>query len=300
VPSVLNAGEIAPDVLALAGRMALSSRHPLAMALAKALGASEPLDDAREEAGIGVCAMLDGQSLFLGNPKSIGLADDAQAMVSRLPSASFIAFEVGDAKGLIAIGQAMRSDARAVIAALKADGYAVEILSGDHKGAVEAAARELGITTWAAALKPADKIARLEALKAAGHKVMMIGDGLNDAPALAAASVSLSPIEATHVTQAQADAVFMGEALAPVRITLMIGRKAHAMMIQNLWLAVVYNIIAVPIAIAGYVTPLIAAIAMSGSSVIVTLNALRAGRVKGGDAPPAPSALPLKPLEITP
>jgi Cu2+-exporting ATPase len=141
-------------------------------------------------------------------------------------------------------------------------------------------ARALGVVAWGAELKPAEKIALIEDLKGQGRRVLMVGDGLNDAPALASAHVSLSPIDAADVTQAQADAVFLGEKLQPVLDAIVISRRARRLMKENLWLAVVYNAIAVPIAIAGLVTPLIAALAMSGSSMLVTLNALRAYKAR--------------------
>ena len=169
----------------------------------------------------------------------------------------------------------MRPDAAAIVAELGRD-REVEILSGDREAAVALTARELGVARYAAGLKPADKIARLEALKQAGRRPLMIGDGLNDAPALAAAYVSISPISAAHVAQAQADALFLGERLQPVADALSISGKARRLMIQNLGISVMYNLVAVPVAVLGHATPLIAALAMSGSSVAVTLNALRA------------------------
>ncbi len=163
-----------------------------------------------------------------------------------------------------------------MVEALAARGLDLHILSGDRNDAVRPVAETLGIANWQGELKPADKIAFIETLKTQGRRVLMVGDGLNDAPALAAAHVSLSPIAAADVTQAHADAVFLGERLAPVKDAIVVARRARALMKENLWLAAIYNAIAVPIAIAGAVTPLIAALAMSGSSMAVTLNALRA------------------------
>jgi P-type Cu2+ transporter len=171
-----------------------------------------------------------------------------------------------------------RPDAISVVQELRQCGLDILIMSGDRDSAVSAVAAMLGIGQWTAGLKPAEKIAAIERLKAAGRHVAMIADGVNDAPALAAAHVSMSPISAAEIAQAQADAVFLGEPLRPVAVAIATARRAQRLMSQNLGLAIIYNAIAVPIAIAGYVTPLIAAAAMSGSSLLVTCNALRAHR----------------------
>ena len=158
----------------------------------------------------------------------------------------------------------------------------IAILSGDRPEAVAPIAAALGVVHVEAGLLPADKLNLLDSMAANGRKVLMVGDGLNDAPALAGAHVSLSPVSATHLAQAAADIVFLGDSLAPVAAALGISRKARGLMLQNLWFAVLYNAVAVPIAIAGLATPLVAAVAMSGSSLVVTLNALRA---RGRKAP---------------
>jgi Cu2+-exporting ATPase len=125
-------------------------------------------------------------------------------------------------------------------------------------------------------MTPADKIAQIAALQLQGGNVLMVGDGLNDAPSLAAADASLSVATAAHIAQAAADAVFLGEQLAPVAASVAIARRARQLMRQNLLFAVAYNAVAVPIAIFGFASPLVAALAMSGSSILVTVNALRA------------------------
>jgi Cu2+-exporting ATPase len=247
--------------------------------VARASGAKSPLADAVEHPGQGVCAVLDGEEIRLGSPSFCGAEIEAQKIAALDPEVSVAAFRRGEASYVFAVRQSVRPDASAVIAGLERRHIPVEIVSGDREAAVEATARTLGISGWRAGVNPADKIARIEELKQQGYKVMMVGDGLNDAPSLAAANISMSPISAAHLSQATADLVFLGKPLAPVVAALDFSRKALHLMRQNIWLAVGYNLLAVPIAISGIVTPLIAALAMSGSSMLVMLNALRARHV---------------------
>ncbi|OIM88659.1 copper-translocating P-type ATPase, partial [Bradyrhizobium elkanii] len=273
---VANLGDVPDDVVKLAGRLALSSRHPVAAAVARKAGAASSLPDIQEEPGQGVHGFRDGRPIRLGRPSFCGADDLANEILRRDPEASVVAFSHGESRYAFAVRQRLRPDAAEVIAALTRMGIAVEIVSGDREPAVRHAARMLGVHEWRAEVSPVDKIDRIEELVRQGCKVLMVGDGLNDAPALAAAHASMSPVTATHMSQAVADSVFLGERLMPVMVAVKVSRKALRLMRQNLWLAVVYNVLAVPIAIAGLVTPLIAAAAMSGSSVIVMLNALRA------------------------
>ena len=279
---VVNTGEVPEFALGLAGQLALSSRHPVAAAVARASNAKMPIVGAVEEPGQGVRATIGGVEARLGRPSFCG-AEGIAAECGRLdPEASFVAFRLGEERYVFSVRQALRSDANMIIAGLKQRHIMVEILSGDREGPVRAAAHALGIETWRAGVTPADKIARIEELKHSSYKVMMVGDGLNDAPSLAAAHVSMSPISSAHLSQATADLVFLGKPLAPIIAAVDFARKARHLMRQNLWLAVGYNMFAVPIAISGVVTPLIAAAAMSGSSILVMLNALRARRAAPG------------------
>jgi P-type Cu2+ transporter len=174
-----------------------------------------------------------------------------------------------------ALADRLRADAAEVVAALRGQGLEVELLSGDRPSAVEAAAHAAGIERWRAGCRPEEKCERLAELAAQGRRVLMVGDGLNDAPALAAAHVSLSPSSAADISQTAADAVFQGGSLGAVLAVLDVARRAGALVRQNFILAALYNTITVPLAIMGFVTPLIAAAAMSSSSLIVVGNALR-------------------------
>jgi Cu2+-exporting ATPase len=170
----------------------------------------------------------------------------------------------------------LRAGAHDAIAALTADGLSVEILSGDAEQRVHDLAAPLGVT-YVAGLQPGDKVHHVADMKKAGRKVLMVGDGLNDAPALAAADISMAPGSAADVSRNAADLVFLRENLNAVPQAIEISRRAGALVRQNLGLAVIYNLIAVPIAVLGHVTPLVAAIAMSLSSVLVVANAMRLG-----------------------
>ena len=283
-PEILNPEALPVERRAEIGALAAASAHPLAQALARALGGAAARTDVHEERGQGLSAGEQGDELRLGSIAFCGAEAEAVAVKALHPGASLIAYRHGAYRTVLALGQSLRPDAHATIDALRAAGLEIAILSGDRPEAVSPIAAALGIAHVQAGLLPADKLNLLDSMAANGRKVLMVGDGLNDAPALAGAHVSVSPVSATHLAQAAADIVFLGDSLAPVAAALGIARKARGLMLQNLWFAVLYNAVAVPIAIAGLATPLVAAVAMSGSSLVVTLNALRARRARSSEA----------------
>lgn len=262
------------EVLAVAAALARRSTHPLARALVAAAGDGSAAGGVREEPGCGLEAVVSGVRVRLGRRDWVGGAAAAAPYAG--PE---IWLRRGDGPAVrLRFVDAPRPDAAEVVAALKARGLRVMLLSGDRRAVVDDLAGRLGIEERQAECLPGDKIAVLEQLAAEGRRVAMVGDGLNDAPALAAAFVSLSPATAADVSQTAADVVFRGDALAPVLEAYDVARKADALVRQNVGLALAYNLVAVPLAVAGMVTPLIAAVVMSASSLAVTGNALRVQR----------------------
>ncbi len=164
--------------------------------------------------------------------------------------------------------------------ALVQRGIAVEILSGDNETAAADIAAQAGVANWLARIGPKEKAARMQKLRADGRKVLMVGDGINDAAAMALAHVSIAPGTAADVSQLASDIVLRGASLMPLVEAVDVARKAHRLVLQNFAMAALYNLTAIPLAASGLVTPIVAAATMAGSSLLVTLNALRlaAGR----------------------
>jgi P-type Cu2+ transporter len=178
----------------------------------------------------------------------------------------------------------LRPDADTVIASLRCEGIKVEVLSGDRPAAVARAAKALALEASLSRMSPQAKLVHVEELASLGRKVLVVGDGINDAPALAAGFVSMAPATASDIGRTAADVVFMGRSLEPVTLVRSVAIAAQSIARQNVVLAVGYNILAVPIAMLGLATPLIAALAMSSSSIIVVANALRPG-LRVGESP---------------
>lgn len=266
VPTDLGAHDATERAVAAA--LARGSSHPLAQALATAI-AEDPAEvtDLREVPGHGIEALWQGQRVRLGRA----------AWVGAVPGAVTAAWlRIGDAPArAFAFEDRLRPGAADLVAALLAQGMAVRLVSGDVPGAVRALAERLGIADWRAEVLPAEKAAIVTALTAEGRKVLMVGDGLNDTAALAAATVSISPASALDAARVASDIVLTGRDIAPVAEALRVARKATRRIRENFAISFLYNIVAVPVALAGFATPLLAALAMSLSSITVTLNALR-------------------------
>ena len=258
------------DAQAIALALTQNAMHPVSQAIAASLDGVRPakITDQHEHAGKGLSGKFNGQNVRLGSGAWLGMGPGTY-------------LQVGDQKPQkITLRSELRLGAADLVRAWQDAGLQIHLVSGDDTDETARIAAALNISDWQAQTKPADKIAYIETLTRNGAHVLMVGDGLNDTGALAAAYASVSPATAADASRAASDIVLLNDSLIPLIELPPVARAARARIKENFAISTVYNIIAVPIALAGFATPLIAAIAMSTSSITVLLNALRLrGRV---------------------
>lgn len=270
-PRVTNLADIADPSLSVALALAQGSSHPLSVALTQAAQAAgvtaAPVTNIAEVPGYGTTGVFNGLTVRLGRADWMGAPSEGT-------TATWLD-QPGQAPIAIRFADALREGAAEAVADLAAAGKQIILLSGDSTQAVRDLAEQLQITDWSAGVLPEEKAARIVALTEAGHKVLMVGDGLNDTAALAAAHASISPASALDAARVASDIVLLGQDLRPIAGACVTAQQATRRIRQNFTIATVYNVIAVPLAVAGLATPLVAALAMSASSITVSLNALR-------------------------
>lgn len=270
-PELIAVPNAADLDLQIAAGLAAHSQHPLSQALSRGLTThwvkASALDDVTEVPGFGVEARHNDVTVRLGRAEWVGATSgDRTATYLRIGEAAPIEFQFQDI---------MRQGARELIDDFRAQGIEVHVLSGDTLPAVERTAKGLGIQHFAANESPQSKARYIADLQNRGKSVLMVGDGLNDTAALTTANVSISPSSALDAARVASDVVFLGDRLDQLVGVIDLARKSQRRIRENFQIASFYNVIAVPVAIAGFATPLIAALAMSLSSITVTLNALR-------------------------
>lgn len=286
-------GRSESDVRALATALEAGSEHPIARALRMADFPAFSASEIRNTPGRGVEGTINGRTYRVGSPRFAAQTEQPPAPPEQTSEESWVA--LGDESGLIAwfaLADSPRADAAASLIALQQQGLRLHLLSGDGEAAVQAIAQQLGITEWRAGALPEDKLAYVKTLQQQGRIVAMVGDGINDAPVLAGAQVSIAMGEGADVAQAAADMVMLGGRLATLADGIALARKTQHIIRQNLGWALGYNLIAIPAAALGHVTPWIAGIGMSASSLLVVLNALRLSDFKHGSDPDAGQARP--------
>ncbi|UKV14995.1 cadmium-translocating P-type ATPase [Thalassospiraceae bacterium SW-3-3] len=260
--------------LELAASIAANSTHPLSRALVRAAGNATPIANVSEHPGQGLSAELPGGVVRLGSRAFCGIAENAD-LSSHVAGPEIWLQEPERPAVRFVFRDAPRHDAEQVIETLSARGFDISLLSGDRPVTVSQLAETLGIRDWKAQLSPADKANEIARRAEDGKCDLMVGDGINDAPALVAAHASMSPASAAEISQNVADIVFQGDRLSAVIETIDVAKKSDRLVRQNFMLSFGYNLITIPLAVSGMVTPLVAAIAMSSSSLIVIANALR-------------------------
>ena len=270
-PEATNLADHPRAAVEVAAALAAASSHPLAIALAQAARAAgvvpAGVTDLREVPGYGIEGRWKGQVVRLGRASWCN-ADEAKVTATYLCTGEGRAYS-------FTFTDRLRPGAEVAVAGLKAQGKHIRLISGDTEGAVATLAQRLGIADWVSGALPAEKAALVRDLTDRGARVLMVGDGLNDTAALAAAHVSISPATALDAARTASDIVLLGQDMAPIADATRIGKQSRRRIIENFALSAGYNVIAVPLALVGHATPLAAALAMSISSITVSVNALR-------------------------
>ena len=270
-PKLINKNEIDENLLLIAASVASKSKHPLSKALCNSYSGNLLELQVSEIMGSGLSSIYNNQAIKLG--KKEFATDLNEENNNEITSEVYLKY--GDKTVVFKFEDELRPDAELVKKQLQKLKKKIILLSGDKKSAVENVANKVGITEYYYNQTPIDKCDFLKQLKSQNKNILMIGDGLNDAPALALADVSISPSIASDISKNAANIIFQGQKLYPVLEVILVAKKAKKLMKENFVIALAYNLIAVPFAIVGYIVPLIAALAMSSSSIIVVLNALR-------------------------
>ncbi|MEN8107031.1 MAG: heavy metal translocating P-type ATPase, partial [Pseudomonadota bacterium] len=284
------------EVLAIAAALERQSEHPIASAIQHAAEALDYRDaiDISNEPGAGVRGTVNGTDYLIGRPDFIaahchGVTADNPA---NLAGASVVLADHDTVHAVFSLHDSVRPDAAATVRALQRTGKQVILMTGDHPAAAQAIADAVGITAVHAVMKPQDKLQAVQALQQQGAVIGMVGDGINDAPVLAAADISIAMHDAAHVSHASADMILLTDRLMTLADGMTIAARTMRIIRQNLAWALGYNLVALPLAALGYVAPWMAAIGMSASSLLVVLNALRLTRNNGAHAQPAHNTTP--------
>jgi len=297
-------GRSESEVGMLAAALEAGSEHPIARALREVAMPGATASQIRNTPGRGVEGTIEGRVYRLGAPAFAAASatppSPPESDSGQYPKDGYESWvALADESGLIAwfaLADTPRMDATAALATLKKQGLRLHLLSGDAEAAVMRTAQELGIADWHAGALPEDKLAYVKSLQQQGRIVAMVGDGINDAPVLAGAQVSIAMGEGADVAQAAADMVMLGSRLGTLADGVALARKTQRIIRENLGWALAYNLVAIPAAALGHVTPWIAGIGMSASSLLVVLNALRLTDFKP-KASPAATGIPLpKPI----
>ncbi|ABO23856.1 heavy metal translocating P-type ATPase metal-binding domain-containing protein [Shewanella loihica] len=265
------------DVLAIAAAMESHSIHPIAKAFAPYYQTGYRLDESQYVAGAGVQAKVNGTRYFLGS------ADFIRQNTSLTAIDGQCSVYLADNDALLAgftLSDTVREDAKATLVTLKEMGFATCIASGDTSEHVEQVAKEVGIENLHKGLKPQDKLKLINQLKDEGKQVVMFGDGVNDAPVLAGANLSVAMGSGADIAKNSADLILLGDQLSRFPQAVRIAKMTEQIIRQNLIWALGYNLLIIPLAVTGHVLPYIAAIGMSASSLIVVANSLRLLKVR--------------------